>query len=284
MNAGPVLPDLSVIIVSWNTAPLLRACLDSIRQHSTGVSTQIIVVDNASDDGSAEMVAGRYPGAVLISNASNLGYARANNQGISRASGRYVLLLNSDTEVRAGALAAMVAYMDGHPQVGAAGPRLIGPDGTIQRSYDLFPLRPWQMAWQKGLDVIWPGNALTRRGRIGRWDPTRPLAVDWLVGAALLVRGDVIALVGGLDERFWMYGEDLDWCYRIRRTGWQVHYLPQAAVYHRHGGSSERSPGLARQLARRREESLVLFYRKHYGALAALGLRPILAIKRRRAA
>jgi GT2 family glycosyltransferase len=275
-------PDtgLSVIIVNWNTAGLLEACLESIRQNATGLRYEVIVVDNGSSDGSVGMVKRRFPEAILIANPTNVGYARANNQGLSRASGRYLLLLNSDTEVTEGAPDTLLAYIEGHPRVGAVGPRLIRPDGTLQQSCDLFPLRPWEMAWERVVDRLWPQNAVTRRGRVARWDLSQPLAVDWLVGAALLVRREVIAGVGGLDDRFWMYAEDLEWCYRMRQAGWEVHYLPHATVYHRQRGSSERTPELARQLARQREESLVLFYRKHYGSAAALGLRVVLAWNR----
>ncbi|MCL6430949.1 MAG: glycosyltransferase family 2 protein [Anaerolineae bacterium] len=275
-------PDLSIIVVSWNTAGLLKACLHSIRRNAADLESEVIVVDNGSSDGSVGMVMQRFAEAILIANPTNAGYARANNQGLSRASGRYVLLLNSDTEVTEGALDSLLAYMEGHPRVGAVGPRLLRPDGTVQRSCDLFPLRPWEMAWERIVDCLWPQNTVTRRGRMARWDLTQPLAVDWLVGAALLVRRDVIETVGGLDERFWMYAEDLDWCYRMRKAGWEVHYLPHATVYHWQRASSERTPQLAGQLARQREESLVLFYRKHYGAVAALGLKIILACRRRR--
>jgi GT2 family glycosyltransferase len=273
-------PDLSIIVVSWNTAGLLEACLDSIRRNAAGLGCEVIVVDNGSSDGSVGMVMQRFPEAILIANPTNVGYARANNQGLSRASGRCVLLLNSDTEVTEGALGTLLAYMEGHPRVGAVGPRLVRPDGTVQQACDLFPLRPWEMAWERIVDRLWPQNTVTRQARMARWDLRQPLAVDWLVGAALLVRRDVIETVGGLDERFWMYAEDLDWCYRMRKAGWEVHYLPHATVYHRQRASSERTPELAGQLARQREESLVLFYRKHYGAAAALGLKMILACRR----
>ncbi len=280
MNNGSRSPDLSIIVVSWNTAGLLETCLYSVRRNATGLGCEVIVVDNGSSDGSAGMVMQRFPDVILIANPTNVGYARANNQGLARASGRYVLLLNSDTEVTGEALGTLLAYMEAHPRVGAVGPRLVRKDGTVQQSCDLFPRRPWEMVRERVVDRLWPRNTVTRRGRMARWDLTQPLPVDWLVGAALLVRRGVIAGIGGLDERFWMYAEDLDWCYRMRRAGWEVHYLPQATIYHWQRASSERTPELARRLARQREESLVLFYRKHYGAAAALGLRAVHAWKR----
>lgn len=275
-----IIPALSIIIANWNTCSLLRACLDSVFKNAGDIECEVIVVDNGSRDHSADMVARYYPQVLLIRNTENPGFAKANNQGISLCAGRYVLLLNTDTEIMRSALATMVVFMDHHLDVGAVGPKLISRDGTMQTSCDLFPLRPWEIAWQRLFDTICPSNRLTRQGRIALWTYKEPLEVDWILGAALLVRREVIDQVGGLDEDFWMYGEDLEWCYRIKQASWKVFYLPDALIYHIHGGSSQFSSELRQLLAKQRDDSLVLFYRKHYGSVPALGLRLILARKR----
>lgn len=273
-------PTLSIVIVNWNTCSLLRACLDSILKNTGIIECEVIIVDNGSSDGSPDMVAQCYPQAVLIRNTDNVGFARANNQGIYLATGQYLLLLNSDTEIVGNALSTMVSFMNCHPDVGAVGPKLINRDGTRQPSCDLFPLLPWEMAWQRFFDKICPSNQLTRRGRMALWTYEEPLEVDWILGAALLVRREVIEQVGDLDEDFWMYAEDLEWCYRIKKAGFKVFYLPYAQICHVHGGSCQLSSELRQRLAKRRDDSLVLFYRKHYGLLAALGLCLILARRR----
>jgi GT2 family glycosyltransferase len=270
---------LSILIVNWNTAELLRACLDSIIHFPPLSPYEIIVIDNASSDGSQEMVRNRFPQVQLHTNATNAGYACANNQGLQIARGENLLLLNSDTEVVGNALEAMITHLGAAPSVGALGPRLILPDGSTQRSYNRFPLRPFEMLWQRSLDRLFPANTITHRASLARWEAAiaedRPVSVDWLVGAALMVRRGVINQIGGLDEAFWMYAEDLDWCYRMRRAGWQIVYLPTACIRHDQQGSSQHDPGLRQRLAAQRAASLEQFYRKHYGKLNEAVLRLI---------
>ncbi len=276
-------PELSIVIVNWNTAGLLRACLESILTDPRDLECEIIVVDNASRDDSVAMIKKQFSRVKLVENQENLGFARANNQALRLAQGRFVLLLNSDAEVDGGTggkLAALIDFLEANPAVGVIGPRLQLPNGETQRSYDLFPLRPWEMLWQKPLDALLPPErrprglqGITRRGRMLNW-PARlqagaPLEVDWLVGAALLARRQVIEQVGGLDERFWMYAEDLDWCYRIRQAGWQIVYLPSVSFLHKQQGSSQADPALRQRLNRQRHASLEEFYRKHFGRLDA---------------
>ena len=183
--------DLSVLVVNWNGAALTGQCLDSLeRTRPPGLTLEIILVDNGSRPAEREAVRkrARAEGIRLIENADNLGYARANNQALAVAGGRYLLLLNNDTEVLAGALAGLVAFMDGHAGVGVAGPRLVDPDGRPRFSHDLFPLTPWRLAGEHLLDALWPANPWTRRSRLRQWgeDPQEPLAVDWVPGAAMM--------------------------------------------------------------------------------------------------
>ena len=259
--------DLSIVIVSWNVRELLRRCLRSVLEslESEGpraLAAEVLVVDNASRDGSAEMVRGEFAQARVLANADNEGFTRANNQGITASDGRHVLLLNPDTEVVDDALAVMVDYMEGHPEVGALGPQLLYADGRVQSSRRRFPnlrtalvegtfLQPW----------LGENATLKRYYVLDRRDEERQ-EVDWLVGACLLLRREAIDGVGLLDERFFMYSEELDWCYRAKQQGWEVIYLPQARVVHHEGKSSEQVLPL-RHLHFQR--SKVLFFKKHHG-------------------
>ncbi len=274
-------PVLSVIIVTWNVRDLLRECLRSVvgsqepgarSQESTdgrlppapcSLTPEIIVVDNASRDGSADMVRTEFPGVRLIANAENLGFARANNQGIRASQGRYVVLLNSDTLVPPGALAALVAFMDAHPDAGAVGPRLLRPDGTAQPyAFGGDPTPRYLLA--RGV------NRLIFRRPLHDWATDAVQQVDWVSGACLMVRREAMDQAGLLDENIFMYFEDNDWCLRIRGAGWKVYYNPQAAITHIGGQSLAQNPAARRAYG----ESLQYFYAKHYGprALALLKL------------
>jgi N-acetylglucosaminyl-diphospho-decaprenol L-rhamnosyltransferase len=251
--------DLSVVIVSWNTRELLGRCLASVDAERLAVDLELIVVDNGSSDGSREGLEAD-AGTRLIANPDNRGFSAANNQGIAISSGRYVLLLNSDTEVQPGSLRAMVEYGDAHPRAGVIGPRLSNPDGTLQPSGGRFPTLLGTIGSLFGLD------RLSGRPRYGtRRDYSVPAVVDEVSGAALLVRSDVLAAVGGLDEEFhWGY-EDVDFCRRVRAAGWEVHFLPAAEVTHVWGGSRRVAPAsaLLNAAAGRRH-----YFRKHHGPLA----------------
>ena len=274
------MPDLSVIIVNWNTRKLLRQCLNSIKRWTHALTYEIVVVDNGSADGSPEMVTREFPRIHLIRNQNNVGFARANNQAISHTSGRSVLLLNSDTALQENSCKAMVDFMDAHPPVGLAGARLVNPDGTHQESCDLFPRRPWQLARDKLLDAWKPANAATRTGQRARWQYTRNFAVEYVTGAALMIRRKTLEDIGGLDERFFMYAEDIDWCYRAAAAGWQVYYLGTVSLIHSNRGSSQASPELAARLEKLRRDSLLQWYRKHYGYIAYLLMKIVMAVKR----
>lgn len=261
--------DLSVIIVNWNTQAFLRRCLLSVAQHTCDVAYEVLVVDNGSTDGSPEMVRHEFPGVHLFPNTANLGFARANNHALQHAAGRYLLLLNSDTALLNNALHDIVRFMDAHPAVGIVGPRLLNPDGSRQYSCDLFPRRPLRLLGDKILDICWPGNRLTRRGKMARWEDQGNFPVDYVIGAVLCIRRQTLEEIGLLDEQFFMYAEDIDWCYRAACAGWPTFYLGAISVYHYNRGSSETSPAMAATLRGMREQSLVRFYAKHYGRLAA---------------
>jgi GT2 family glycosyltransferase len=276
MNDSPPtpLPDLSVIVVNLNTRDLLRACLRSVvGSQESGVSSissvsslihapcpltpELIVVDNGSTDGSPEMVAAEFPAARLIRNAQNRGFAPANNQGLAVARGRYCVLLNSDTLVAPAALAHLVAFMDVHPEAGACGPQLRNADGSLQPSGRAFPtlasalaeLLPAPATWRRGL-----------RGPLDARDYTQTCQVDEVSGAALCLRRAALDQIGLLDEEFFFLGEDVDLCWRLKAAGWQVYYLPEAAVIHLWGGSRKSRDGKISLLAQR---GYYLLFRKH---------------------
>jgi GT2 family glycosyltransferase len=257
-------PDLSVVIVSYNARDLLAACLDSVRA-SRGARFETFVIDNASRDGSADLVRDRFPDVLLIRNADNVGFARAANQGLSAVSGRHALLLNSDTQFVADALARLVAFMDAHPRAGACGPRLQNPGGTLQPSGRAFP-----SAIAAAL-AITPVPRWVRRAcadRLERRDYAHACEVDELTGAVLCLRMEAVRQVGLLDEDYFFFGEDVDLCWRLRKGGWSVHYLPSVSVVHHLGGSRD---GVDERISLLIQRAYVLLMRKHRpGAAAAL--------------
>lgn len=261
--------DLSIVILSWNVRDLLRQCLASVFAHQSPLAAEVIVVDNASSDDSPAMVRAEFPQVKLIVNAVNRGYTGGNNDGIAAAAGRYVLILNPDTQVVGDALATLVNYADAHPEAGVIGPQLVNPDGTIQSSRRRFPTLTTALFESTWLQAWAPRHVRSDYYVHDRPD-TETQPVDWVVGACLLVRREVIDQVGVLDEGFFMYSEELDWCRRIKQAGWQVVYLPPAQVIHYVGKSSE-------QVATQRhiyfQTSKVRYFRKHHGARAAGFLR-----------
>jgi N-acetylglucosaminyl-diphospho-decaprenol L-rhamnosyltransferase len=256
-------PDLSVIVVSWNVRDLLRRCLRSILASPTP-TPQIIVVDNDSQDGSTEMVRAEFPSVVLIENADNRGFTAANNQGLAESRGRYLLLLNPDAEVVGDALATMMAHMEAHPEVGALGPRLRYADGRLQPSRRRFPTLATALVESTVVQEYWRDNRILRRYTMADTPDDAVQPVDWVVGACLLVRRQAYEQVGGLDEGYFMYSEEMDWCRRIKAAGWQVAYLPTATVIHHEGQSSEQVVA-ARHIYF--QSSKVRYFRKHHGAV-----------------
>jgi hypothetical protein len=235
----------------------------------------VIVVDNASGDGSAAMVAAEFPWVRLVAGVDNLGFTGGNNRGLSLSRGRYVLFLNPDTEVIGDALMAMVACMEDHPEIGALGPELRYGDGALQPSRRRFPTLMMALFESTPCAWHWPNNVWARRYHMDDVSPPSAGAedvqvVDWVVGAALLVRRDTLEQVGGFDEGYFMYSEELDWCRRANTAGWQVCYFAAARVVHHEGKSSE-------QIVATRhiwfQTSKVRYFRKVHGALAAGALR-----------
>jgi GT2 family glycosyltransferase len=263
--------DLSIIIVNWNVCDLLRRCLSSLDGPLTsGLAAEAIVVDCASSDDSVEMVRREFPWVRLIASEKNLGYAGGNNLGVAGANGRCVLILNPDTEIVGDALEKMIRYLDENLEVGVVGPGLRYPDGTLQSSRRRYPSLGTAFFESTLLHQWFPNSRVVRRYYLADYPANQVQPVDWLVGAALMIRGEAWQRVGPLDEGFFMYFEELDWCRRCRAAGWEIHYLPTAQILHYEGKSSEQVL-TARTI--RFQRSKLRYYRKYHGQIWALAIR-----------
>ncbi len=270
--------DLSIVIVSWNVSALLAACLESIfappAADGAAPRLEVIVVDSASADDTVRMVAARFPQVRLLPQAENLGFVRCNNIGLAAAQGRHLLLLNPDTEIVGDALAQMVAFLDASPNAGIVGPRTLNTDGTTQatrRRFPSFTLAFFESTW---LQPFAPRGMLDRFYVADAPDDAL-LDVDWVQGSALMARRAVYDQIGGLDEGFIMFSEELDWCRRAKDAGWRVVYLGSARIIHHGGGST------GQVVARRHihfQQSKLRYYRKYHGWLAAQLLRAFLLL------
>ncbi len=261
---------LSIIVVSWNTCDLLADCLESVYAHPPHGRFETIVVDNASSDGSAEMVSQRFPQARLIAKDENVGFAKGNNEAIPFCSGQYVLLLNPDTVVKPGALAALTAFMDAHPDAGAAGSRLLNPDGSLQTSCYPAP-RLSREVWRLfHLDAIRPYGEYNMH----KWPTDAPREVDVIKGASLIFRREVLETVGFLDGAYFMYSEEVDLCLRVQKAGWRLYWVPQSQVVHYEGQSTKQ---IATDMFLQLYLGKLMYFRKHYGRLSGILYKFILA-------
>jgi GT2 family glycosyltransferase len=253
---------VSIIIVSWNARGYLHDCLVSIRETGAAMVGQVIVVDNGSSDGSPEMVAQDFPEVELIQTGSNLGFARANNIGLKRASGAYVALINSDVIVHEKCIERLVEFLERHPSVGLVGPKIVSGDSHVQPSCRRLPSL-WNTTCRAlAIDGLMSQHPWFSGQAIRDSDPKAAAEVEVLSGCFWLARREAVAQVGGLDERFFFYAEDLDWCKRMWDAGWQVTYLPEASATHFGGGSSGNAPlRYSIELLR----ANLIYWRKHYG-------------------
>ncbi len=267
--------DVTAILVNWNGCALLERALTALFTTTHRVTLQVIVVDNASSDGSVAMVQQRFPEVTLLVNAENVGFGRANNQALELAEGRYILLLNTDAFVHDGAVDGMVAFMDAHPDAGSVGCRLYYEDGSLQRSCFAFPTLTTEIWGALFLDRLFPRSSVFGRYQMTFWDMNDTRAVDSLMGACLMVRSDVVRRTGLFDEQFFMYSEEIDLCYRLQQAGLRNYYLPTVSATHLWGGSSRR---VRRESFLRLYQSRVKFFRKHYGQRTAQWYKTILSV------
>jgi len=271
--------DLSIVIVSYNTRDMLRDCLRSLPAGTQGITAETWVVDNNSPDRSAEMVAEEFPEVRLIANRENAGFTRANNQALRQCDSRHSVILNPDTECRPGALTTLVRYLDSHPEAGAVGPKLLNTDGSLQPNGARFP-NPLQ-----DFLVVSDLRGLAR-ARFERWsrmrdDFDRECELDVVSGACMMVRREAIEKVGLLDEEFFMFYEEVEWCWRIKRAGWKVVYVPSAEVVHHWMGSVRQN---SEAMTRRLFQSSDIYYRKTgtpFSRLANRGTMVLGAVKNR---
>jgi GT2 family glycosyltransferase len=271
---GAIPFDLSIITVSWNVRDLLRDCIRSVDASRGQLHLEMIVVDSASDDGSPDMIRQEFPWVELVVSEENLGFPGGNNVGIAHAKGRNILLLNPDTIILDDALQVMVHYIDRHVDVGALGAQILNPDLSIQSSRRRFPTMLTAIFESTWLENIAPAYILRNYYMLDL--PDDEIAdVDWVTGACLIVARRVIDQVGPLDEKYFMYSEELDWCRRIKDAGWRVLYLPQAQIIHHIGKSSEQAV-TERHINFQRAK--LRYIRKYHGRWAATLLRTLLLL------
>lgn len=266
-------PALSIIIVNWNVRELLRTCLLSIGRGSGGLDAEIIVVDNASSDGSVDMLRQEFPSVRLIACDSNAGFSVGNNLGLAASRGELVLCLNPDTEIVGDALQSLAAYLGAYPDVGVVGPQLRYPDGTVQSTRRRFPTFVTALLESTILQQWFPRNRWLTRYYIEDVPAGITQDVDWLMGACFMLRRSIVSQLGALDEAFFMYSEELDWMRRIKFAGWRIVFLPEASVIHHAGKSSEQVVPL-RHI--RFQTSKIRYFQKHHGPPAAYALRGFL--------
>jgi GT2 family glycosyltransferase len=263
--------DLSVIIVNWNTKELLLNCIDSFYRSTKGLTLEIFVVDNGSRDGSVDSVRWAFPEIELIQNQRNLGFARANNEALRKNTGRYALLLNTDVILKNGAIETLAEFMDRNPGVGIAGGQLINGDGSKQNSFDNFPSLATEVLNKSLLRILFPKKYPSKRVNY-----SSPIDVHSVIGACMIVRSQAIKEVGLLDEDYFFFMEETDWCYRMKRRGWRVCHVPRAEIIHLQG----KTANLVRDRAKiEYYRSLYLFFKKHKGMVQATILRSCLFLR-----
>jgi GT2 family glycosyltransferase len=254
--------DLSVIVVYYRSPGALRDCLASLPAALSGLRSEVIVVDNASGDGMAEELERTHPEVRVFVNDENLGFARGVNRGLAEARGRCLALLNPDTQVAPGAFAALVAHLDHHAGTGAVGPKIVDPDGTLQLSCRRFPTH-WTGFFNRYslLTRLFPRNPWSRAYLMLDFDHASTRAVDWISGACLVTRREVVERVGPMDEAFFLFNEDVDWCRRMHAAGYEVVYLPAATCMHAIGASKGAIPAW---LIWRRHQGMRHYFHKHH--------------------
>ncbi len=273
--------DISVIIVNWNTKKLLEACLRSIVEKIGEIGKvgdftyEVIIVDNGSEDGSQKMVKTKFPKVRLFENSQNLGFSKANNQGIKIAKGKYIFLLNSDTFFVENTLQKLIEHADKTENLGALGPMLLNEDKSPQQSVGFFPNLPQVFWWMSFIDDL-PFGSILRPYHVDHDSFYRnDQKVDWITGAAMFIPKSVIEKVGLLDEKIFMYGEDVDWCYRIKNAGFKIFYSPTTKLVHIGRGSAKK---VSKNAILGEYKGLIYFYKKHKSTLSLQVLKSLLKI------
>lgn len=256
--------DLSVVVVTYFSRPHVAECLRALDSARGDLAMEVLVVDNASADGTLDEVRSRAPWARTVETGDNLGYAKAVNRGIRESSGEFVLVLNPDCIVGADAPRALHAWMSEHPRCGIAGPLIRNPDGSLEMSARSFPGPSAYFFNRYSLPtLLWPGNPWSRRYLLSDWDHASPRSVDWVSGACMYVRRAAIAQAGGMDEAYFMFNEDVDWCHAMKDAGWSVDFVSSAEVVHAVGASRKR---VAERVIVERHRGMIHYFRKYHRA------------------
>jgi len=258
--------DLSITIVNYNTKDLLRQCIKSIYEQTKNISFEIIVVDNASTDGSVEMLKNEFPEVKVIANKENLFFTKAHNQALRISKGRYLMILNSDTVILDNAFDKLVKFMDDNYQCGACGPKLLNPDMSLQRSSDRLPTFLYGLFEVLLLNTIWKNNPVKKHRIYAEWDRNTTKEVDSVGGCCMIVKKEVSEKVGLLDQNFLAYWEEVDWCKRILEAGYKIYYVAEAQIIHYWQVSMDK-------LGKEKKEkiffnSMLYYYKKHFGIFA----------------
>jgi len=258
--------DLSVIIVNYNGGELFDRCMASLYSHPPCSSMEVIVLDNGSTDGSTERIEQNFTKVIMVRLSANIGLAKAFNEGIRRSSGRYIMSLDNDTELLDGSLDALIKFLDSQPQVGAVGARLLNPDLSIQQTARRFPHPLNALFGRRSLLTKWfPNNPISKRYLMPEFEASQqPYRVDWVSTAALVVRRKVFDQIGGLDEGFFVYWVDADWCYRINQAGWEIHCVPASQIIHNENLKVGRRDKRRTRMIIDFHKGVYRYYRKHH--------------------
>lgn len=260
--------DFSIVILNYKTARMVKECLRGIRLVAPQLKHECIVVDNASGDDIEAMLKSEFPEVQFIASPTNVGFAAGNNMGIKKASGKYIMLMNPDIAVFPGSLEALVKFMDENPGVGLAGPKLLNPDRSVQYSAYRFPKTVTPIYRRTLLGKLPSGVRELDRYLINDWDRALPKEIDWLLGACLIVRREALEKVGTMDERYFLYFEDTDWCRRFWEAGWKVAYVSESIMIHFHRRESADTPliqSLFNRTTREHIKSSIKYFLKYRG-------------------
>ncbi len=254
--------DLSVVVVTYCSRPHIAECLRALDRAHGDLAMEVVVVDNASTDGTVDEVRAQTPLVRIVETGDNLGYAKAVNRGVRESSGEFVLVLNPDCTVGDDSLRNLLAWMREHPRCGVAGPLICNPDGSVEMSARAFP-GPGAFLFNRYSlpTLLWPGNPWSRRYLLSDWDHASPRSVDWISGACMCVRRAAIAQAGGMDEAYFMFNEDVDWCHAMKDAGWSVDFVPCARVIHAVGASRKRVSG---RIIVERHRGMIHYFRKYH--------------------
>ncbi len=276
MPLSPIPVDISVVIVGWNARHYLELCLESLAKAPPRRTMEVFVVDNASTDGSVEMIEGKFPWVKLIKSPDNLGFAKGNNVAIRQCQGRYIALVNPDVIVFPGCLDALADFLDENPKVGNVGPRVFNPDMSQQSTCRRFPTLWNNFCMASRLEGVFKGNRFFAGEHMFYFPHDRTMAVDVLVGCFSMIRRETLDAVGLLDENLFMYGDDVDWCRRCWNAGWEVVFYPGARAIHDRG---KITAGYPVRFAVAQQRSVLYYWSKHHGFWGVLGMRTIMLFR-----